>query len=106
MSINSDFFIDTKPNLKDMNFASTSDLIDFEQAVYNRERARFANTTTMSAVMAILAAAASNITALFTNSTEIWKKEKSTMPITTAPLPNGEKTTITRIIETMYGKIK
>lgn len=47
VSINSDFFIDTKPNLKDMNFASTSDLIDFEQAVYNRERARFANTTTM-----------------------------------------------------------
>lgn len=47
VSINSDFFIGTKPNLKDMNYASTSDLIDFEQAVYNRERARFANTTSM-----------------------------------------------------------
>ncbi|WP_281225234.1 SusC/RagA family TonB-linked outer membrane protein [Flavobacterium aquiphilum] len=47
VSINSDFFVGTKPNLKDMNYASTSELIDFEQAVYNRERARFANTTSM-----------------------------------------------------------
>ncbi|OXG05353.1 TonB-linked SusC/RagA family outer membrane protein [Flavobacterium araucananum] len=47
VSINSDFFISTKPNLRDMNYASTSELIDFEQAVYNRERARFANTSTM-----------------------------------------------------------
>lgn len=47
VTINSDFFIGTKPNLNDMNYASTSDLIDFEQAIYNRERARFANTTTM-----------------------------------------------------------
>ena len=47
VSFNSDFFVGTKPDLKDMNFASTSDLIDFEQAVYNRERARFANTATM-----------------------------------------------------------
>lgn len=47
VSINSDFFIAEKPNLRDMNYASTSDLIDFEQAVYNRERARFANTATM-----------------------------------------------------------
>ncbi len=47
VSINSDFFMATKPNLRDMNYASTSDLIDFEQAVYNRERARFANTATM-----------------------------------------------------------
>ncbi|WP_417940794.1 SusC/RagA family TonB-linked outer membrane protein [Flavobacterium sp. RS13.1] len=47
VSLNSDFFISTKPNIRDMNYASTSDLIDFEQAVYNRERARFANTATM-----------------------------------------------------------
>ncbi|KUJ61281.1 SusC/RagA family TonB-linked outer membrane protein [Flavobacteriaceae bacterium CRH] len=47
VSINSDFFVSTKPNLRDMNYASTSDMIDFEQSVYNRERARFTNTTTM-----------------------------------------------------------
>lgn len=47
ISINSDFFISTKPNLRDMNYAATSDLIDFEQSVYNRERGRFANTTSM-----------------------------------------------------------
>ncbi|MFB9079169.1 SusC/RagA family TonB-linked outer membrane protein [Flavobacterium procerum] len=47
VSVNSDFFVSTKPNLRDMNYASTSDLIDFEQDVYNRERARFANTSTM-----------------------------------------------------------
>lgn len=47
VSINSDTFISEKPDLNDMNYASTSDLIDFEQAVYKRERARFANTATM-----------------------------------------------------------
>ncbi len=47
VTINSDLFISTKPNLRDMNYASTSELIDFEQAVYNRERARFSNTTMM-----------------------------------------------------------
>ncbi|MBF4516131.1 SusC/RagA family TonB-linked outer membrane protein [Flavobacterium sp. ANB] len=47
VSINSDFFISTKPNLRDMNYASTSDIIDFEQNVYDKERARFANTATM-----------------------------------------------------------
>jgi len=47
VSVNSDFFVSNKPNLRDMNFASTSDLIDFEQSVYNRERARFTNTATM-----------------------------------------------------------
>ncbi|MEP6805252.1 MAG: SusC/RagA family TonB-linked outer membrane protein [Flavobacterium sp.] len=47
VTINSDFFISTKPNLRDMNYASTSDIMDFEQAVYNRERARFANTASM-----------------------------------------------------------
>ncbi|WP_119792284.1 SusC/RagA family TonB-linked outer membrane protein [Flavobacterium anhuiense] len=47
VTVNSDFFISDKPNLRDMNYASTSELIDFEQAVYNRERARFADTATM-----------------------------------------------------------
>lgn len=47
VTINSDFFVSEKPNLRDMNFASTSEMIDFEQAVYNRERARFADTATM-----------------------------------------------------------
>ncbi|MCC9064764.1 SusC/RagA family TonB-linked outer membrane protein [Flavobacterium piscisymbiosum] len=47
VTINSDFFISTKPNLRDMNYASTSDLIDLEQSVYNRERARFTNTANM-----------------------------------------------------------
>ncbi|KFF02664.1 SusC/RagA family TonB-linked outer membrane protein [Flavobacterium reichenbachii] len=47
VSINSDFFVSTKPNIRDMNYASTSDLIDFEQSVYNRERARFSDTATM-----------------------------------------------------------
>jgi TonB-linked SusC/RagA family outer membrane protein len=47
VSINSDFFISTKPSFKSMNYASTSDLIDYEQAVYKRERARVADTQTM-----------------------------------------------------------
>ncbi|MFC0780789.1 SusC/RagA family TonB-linked outer membrane protein [Flavobacterium sp. HJSW_4] len=47
VTVNTDFFISEKPNLRDMNYASTSELIDFEQAVYNRERARFADTATM-----------------------------------------------------------
>jgi TonB-linked SusC/RagA family outer membrane protein len=47
VTFNSDLFISSKPNLRDMNYASTSDLMDLEQSVYNRERARFANTSTM-----------------------------------------------------------
>jgi TonB-linked SusC/RagA family outer membrane protein len=47
VTVNSDFFVSTKPNLRDMNYASTSEMIDFEQAVYNRERARYANTASM-----------------------------------------------------------
>ncbi|MFC0777008.1 SusC/RagA family TonB-linked outer membrane protein [Flavobacterium sp. HJSW_4] len=50
VTINSDLFIASKPNLRDMNYASTSEIIDFEQAVYDRERARFANTASMFAV--------------------------------------------------------
>ncbi|RYF11857.1 MAG: SusC/RagA family TonB-linked outer membrane protein, partial [Flavobacteriales bacterium] len=47
VTLNSDFFVSTKPNLDDMHYASTSDLIDFEQAIYARERGRFTNTATM-----------------------------------------------------------
>lgn len=47
VTFNSDLFLAERPDLKDMNFASTSELIDLEQAVYNRERARFANSATM-----------------------------------------------------------
>lgn len=47
VTLNSDFFIADKPDLRDMNYASTSDIIDLEQAVYNRERARYADTATM-----------------------------------------------------------
>lgn len=47
VTFNSDMFISSKPNLGDMNYASTSDLIDLEQSVYKRERARYSNTATM-----------------------------------------------------------
>ncbi|SES24363.1 SusC/RagA family TonB-linked outer membrane protein [Pedobacter rhizosphaerae] len=47
VTLNSDFFIGTKPNLDAMHYASTSDVIDYEQSVYDRERAKYANTTTM-----------------------------------------------------------
>ncbi|WP_421941266.1 SusC/RagA family TonB-linked outer membrane protein [Pedobacter sp.] len=47
VTLNSDYFIGTKPNLDAMHYASTSDVIDYEQAVYEREKSRFANTTTM-----------------------------------------------------------
>ncbi|MCR8668946.1 SusC/RagA family TonB-linked outer membrane protein [Aestuariibaculum sp. M13] len=47
VSVNTDFFISTKPNLKDLNYASTSDLIDFEQAVYERERNRYSDISSM-----------------------------------------------------------
>lgn len=47
VSLNSDFFISTKPNLDKMNYASTSEVIDYEQAVYNKERSRYANVATM-----------------------------------------------------------
>lgn len=47
VSLNSDFFISTKPNLDNMHYASTSDVIDYEQAVYNKERSRYASTASM-----------------------------------------------------------
>jgi len=47
INLSSDFFIGTKPDLSLMNYASTSDAIDYEQAVYNKERARYTNTASM-----------------------------------------------------------
>ncbi len=47
ISFNSDFFISTKPNLNDMHYATTSQMIDYEQAIYNAERSRYPNLSTM-----------------------------------------------------------
>jgi TonB-linked SusC/RagA family outer membrane protein len=47
ISLNSDFFINAKPDLSKMNLASTSDVIAYEQRVYNKERSRYANTATL-----------------------------------------------------------
>ncbi|MNK11474.1 TonB-dependent Receptor Plug Domain protein [compost metagenome] len=47
ISFNTDFFVSTKPNLNDMHYASTSQMIDYEQAVYNNERSRYPNLATM-----------------------------------------------------------
>lgn len=49
ITLNSDFFIDTKPNFNSMHYASTADVLDFETDVYNKERARYATTESMFA---------------------------------------------------------
>jgi len=55
ISLNTDFFIDTKPTFESMHYASTADIVDFETDVYNRERARYANTETMFAAYGTVA---------------------------------------------------
>ncbi|WP_437920525.1 SusC/RagA family TonB-linked outer membrane protein [Sphingobacterium sp. LRF_L2] len=40
VSANADFFISGKPDISKMHYASTSDLIDFEQDLYNRDLAK------------------------------------------------------------------
>ncbi|MCX2474999.1 SusC/RagA family TonB-linked outer membrane protein [Pedobacter sp. MC2016-05] len=55
ISLNTDFFIDTKPTFESMHYASTTDIVDFETDVYNRERARYANTETMFAAYGTVA---------------------------------------------------
>ena len=35
VSINADWFITTKPNFKSLNLASTSDIIDYQTAVFD-----------------------------------------------------------------------
>ncbi|RQO68421.1 SusC/RagA family TonB-linked outer membrane protein [Pedobacter sp. KBW01] len=47
INVNADLFITGKPDLGKMHYASTSDMIDYETAVYNAERARFATTESM-----------------------------------------------------------
>lgn len=47
INFNADLFITGKPDISKMHYASTSDLIDFETDVYNRELSRFANTQAM-----------------------------------------------------------
>ncbi|WP_235972674.1 SusC/RagA family TonB-linked outer membrane protein [Pedobacter ghigonis] len=47
ISLNTDFFIDTKPRFNSMHYASTSDILDLETDVYNKERARYTTTESM-----------------------------------------------------------
>ncbi|WP_443946770.1 SusC/RagA family TonB-linked outer membrane protein [Pedobacter sp. AW1-32] len=47
ITANADLFITGKPGFESMHYASTSDLIDYETAVYNQERARYASTDAM-----------------------------------------------------------
>ncbi|WP_207534419.1 SusC/RagA family TonB-linked outer membrane protein [Desertivirga arenae] len=49
LNFNSDVFITQKPDLDAMHYASTSDIIDYEMATYERERSRYASTETMFA---------------------------------------------------------
>ncbi|WP_246833966.1 SusC/RagA family TonB-linked outer membrane protein [Pedobacter sp. G11] len=55
ISLNTDFFIDTKPTFESMHYASPADIVDFETDVYGRERARYANTETMFAAYGTVA---------------------------------------------------
>jgi len=55
ISLNTDFFVDTKPTFGSMHYASTADIVGFETDVYNRERARYANTETMFAAYGTVA---------------------------------------------------
>lgn len=43
ISFNTDFFITEKPNVDDMHYASTSDQIDYETAIYQNELKRYAS---------------------------------------------------------------
>lgn len=49
ISANADLFITAKPNLSSMHYATTSELIDFETAVYNRELSRYTSVENMFA---------------------------------------------------------
>jgi TonB-linked SusC/RagA family outer membrane protein len=55
ISLNTDFFIDTKPTFGSMHYASPADVVDFETDVYGKERARYANTETMFAAYGTVA---------------------------------------------------
>ncbi len=47
VNFNVDQFITQKPDIAKMHYASTSDLIDYEIDVYNKERSRYANTESL-----------------------------------------------------------
>jgi TonB-linked SusC/RagA family outer membrane protein len=49
ISLNADLFLTGKPDLSKMHYASTSDLIDFETAVYKNELSRFTSVENMFA---------------------------------------------------------
>lgn len=55
ISLNSDFFIDTKPDFSSMHYASTADIVDFETDVYNKERSRYTTTESMFAAYGTVA---------------------------------------------------
>jgi len=55
ISLNTDFFIDTKPDFSSMHYASTADIVDFETDVYNKERARYTTTESMFAAYGTVA---------------------------------------------------
>lgn len=105
VSVNSDFFISTKPNLRDMNFASTSDLIDFEQDVYNRERARFANTSSMFSSYGDIGNSSMKYYSPLYQLNRNLEEGKSVTQIMTVQSRNGERTITIKIIAIMYGKM-
>ncbi|UYQ94307.1 SusC/RagA family TonB-linked outer membrane protein [Chitinophaga horti] len=45
VTANVDYFINTKPDLNKMNYASTSDMIDYETDVFNYQRSRYTSNT-------------------------------------------------------------
>ncbi|WP_336830652.1 SusC/RagA family TonB-linked outer membrane protein [Sphingobacterium multivorum] len=47
VNFNVDQFITQKPDIAKMHYASTSDLIDYEIDVYNKERSRYVNTESL-----------------------------------------------------------
>ena len=49
ISLNADLFVTGKPDLSKMHYASTSDLIDFETAVYKSELSRYTSVENMFA---------------------------------------------------------
>ena len=55
ISLNTDFFVDAKPSFNSMHYASTSDILDLETDVYNKERARYTTTESMFAAYGTVA---------------------------------------------------
>ena len=49
VTLNTDFFVDTKPGFSLMHYASPGDILNYETDVYNQERARYTTTESMFA---------------------------------------------------------